>query len=137
MNRWLMALLLAGSALGRADDLKKERPQPPVSNKEEIPPEEDEALTAKEYTFNPLQAQKEVRVGDYYFKKGSYRAALLRYREATKWNNGYGEAWLRLGEAAEKQKDTKTAAEAFAKYLELAPDAKNAPEVRKKLEKLK
>src|SRR5581483_3135940 len=138
MSRWVLALLLSIAATGLADDLKKERPKPPVSEQEEVPKEEDESLTtSKDYTFNPLQAQKEVRVGNYYFKKGSFRAAALRFREATKWNAGDAEAWLRLGEAAEKQKDEKTAMEAFTKYRELAADAKDAPDIRKKLEKLK
>jgi len=137
MSRWVLALFLAGSLSLAADDLKKQRPQPPVSDKEEVPPEEDESLTVKEYTFNPLQAQKEVSVGNYYFKKGSFRAAALRFREATKWNAGDAEAWLRLGDAAEKQKDSKTIKEAYSKYLELSPDAKNAAEIRKKIEKLK
>lgn len=129
---------MALAATGLADDLKKERPKPPVSDQEEVPKEEDESLTtSKEYSFNPLQAQKEIRVGNYYFKKGAYRAAAMRFREATKWNSGDAEAWLRLGEAAEKQKDDKTIKEAFSKYLELAADAKDAPEIRKKLEKLK
>ena len=137
MSRWALALFLAGSLSLVADDLKKQRPQPPVSDKEEVPPEEDESLTVKEYSFNPLQAQKEVSVGNYYFKKGSFRAAALRFREATKWNAGDAEAWLRLGDAAEKQKDSKTIKEAYSKYLELSPDAKNAAEIRKKIEKLK
>jgi tetratricopeptide (TPR) repeat protein len=141
MSRWVLALLALSAALGRrgalADDLKKERAKDTTITKEEVPKEEDENLSAKEYSFNPLQAEKEVRVGEYYFKKGSYRAAALRFREATKWNQGYGEAWLRLGETAEKQKDTKTAKEAYAKYLEVVPDAKDAAEIRKKLEKLK
>ena len=138
MSRWVLALLLSFAAAGLADDLKKERPKPPVSDQEEVPKEEDESLsTAKEYSFNPLQAKNEIRVGNYYFKKGSFRAAALRFREATKWNAGDSEAWLRLGEAAEKQKDEKTVKEALAKYLELAADAKDAPEIRKKLEKLK
>jgi len=137
MSRWVLALLLAGSLSLVADDLKKQRPQPPVSDKEEVPAEEDESLTVKEYSFNPLQAQKEVGVGNYYFKKGSYRAAALRFREATKWNAGDAEAWLRLGDAAEKQKDSKTVKEAYSKYLELSPDAKNSAEIRKKIEKLK
>jgi tetratricopeptide (TPR) repeat protein len=137
MSRWVLALLLAGSLSLAADDLKKQRPQPPVSDKEEVPPEEDESLTVKEYSFNPLQAQKEVSVGNYYFKKGSFRAAAQRFREATKWNAGDAEAWLRLGDAAEKQKDPKTIKEAYSKYLELSPDAKNAAEIRKKVEKLK
>ncbi|HLK50460.1 MAG TPA: hypothetical protein VKT49_20110 [Bryobacteraceae bacterium] len=137
MSRWILALLLSVAAAGLADDLKKERPQPPVSDQEEVPKEEDESLSVKEYSFNPLQAKKEIRVGNYYLKKGSYRAAALRFREATRWNAGDAEAWLRLGEAAEKQQDGKTIKEAFSKYLELAADAKNAPEIRKKLEKVK
>jgi len=34
-------------------------------------------------------------------------------------------------------KDSKAAKEAYTKYLELAADAKNAAEIRKKLQKLK
>jgi len=140
MSRWFLVLpLLASAASLLADDLKKERPQPPPSTKEETLKEEDETLatTNEEYSFNPLQAEKDVRVGNYYFKKGSYRAAALRFRRATKWNDGYAEAWLRLGEAEEKQKDNQAAREAYAKYLELSPDAKNASDIRKKMEKLK
>jgi tetratricopeptide (TPR) repeat protein len=140
MSRWVVALLLTGAVAGGrgafADDLKKDRPGP-TATQEEVPKEEDAELKTTEYAFNPLQAEKEVTVGNYYFKKGSYRAAAMRFREATKWNPGYGEAWLRLGEAEEKQKDLKSAKEAFAKYLEISPDAKDAAEIRKKLEKIK
>ena len=106
--------------------------QPPPVTQE--PPEEDVTLTeTKEYTFNPLQAEKEVRTGNFYAKKGNQKAASVRFREATKWNPGFAEAWLRLGESLEKRKDGKGAKEAYAKYLELAPDAKNAALIKKKL----
>lgn len=118
-------------------ELKKERPQPKTSDEEVLPPEEDTSLSVTEYSFNPLQAEKELRVGNYYFKKGSYRAAASRFREATKWNGGYTEAWLRLGEAEEKLKDRKAAREAYTKYLTLDAEAKNASEIRKKIGKLK
>jgi tetratricopeptide (TPR) repeat protein len=108
--------------------------QPPKGNTPE-PREEDESLQPKDYAFNPLQAEKEVRVGNFYFKKGSYKAAALRFREASKWNPGMAEAWLRLGETEEKLKDRTAAREAYAKYVELAPDDKRAPEIRKKLAK--
>ena len=137
MSRWVLALLLASAATAFADDLKKTRPPAQTSTQEEVPKEEDTALGEKDYAFNPLQAEKEIRVGDFYFKKGKYRAAAERFREATKWNNGSAEAWLRLGEAEEKQKDPQAAKDAYSKYLDLSPDAKNAPEIRKKLEKLK
>ncbi len=98
-------------------------------------PEEAEDLKPKEYAFNPLQAEKEMKVGNYYFKKGSYKAAERRFREATNWNPTLAVAFLRLGDAEEKLKDRKGAHEAYAKYLELAPDAKDAGQIRKKLEK--
>ena len=110
---------------------------PSATKQQAVPVEEDTSLATREYGFNPVQAQKEINTGNYYFKKGSYRAAAGRYEEATKWNSGEPEAWLRLGEAQEKLHDKKAAHEAYQKYLDLASDAKNADEIRKKLAKLK
>ena len=36
--------------------------------KETLPPEEDTSIAVKNYAFNPVQARKEVRTGNYYFK---------------------------------------------------------------------
>jgi tetratricopeptide (TPR) repeat protein len=140
MSRWIPALVLALVLPAHAQVLKKRgeasHPAQPVT-KDGLPPEEDTTVSVKEYAFNPLQAKKEINIGNQYFKKGSYRAAAGRYQEATKWNDGDSEAWLRLGEAQEKLKDHKAAREAYGKYLDLASDAKNADEIRKRLEKLK
>lgn len=124
-------------AKSQQEELKRHRPEPATSDKEEVPPEEDASLSTEAYSFNPLQSKKDVDVGNEYFKKHSYRAAAGRYREATKWNDQNSEAWLRLGEAEEKLRDHKAARDAYTKYLEVASDAKNAAEIRKKLEKLK
>jgi tetratricopeptide (TPR) repeat protein len=97
------------------------------------PPEEDESLKPKEYTFNPLQAEQEMKVGGFYFKRGSFRAAALRFEEATKWNPALAEAWRRLGEAREKLKDTDGATAAYRKFLEVEPDGKLAANVKRKL----
>ncbi len=64
-------------------------------------------------------------------------AASGRYKSATLYNEGNAEAWLKLGEVSEKLKDRKAAQAAYSKYLEVASDAKNAGEIRKKLDKLK
>jgi Tfp pilus assembly protein PilF len=104
--------------------------------KEAEPPEEDESAIskpAKEYTFNPLQAEKEIQVGVFYTKRGAWKSAKLRFEEATKWNPSSAEAWYRLAEASERLKDDKAAREAWAKYLELAPDGKHAAQARRKL----
>jgi tetratricopeptide (TPR) repeat protein len=104
--------------------------------KESEPPEEDDSAKPKEYAFNPLQAEKEIQVGEFYMKKGSVAAAVARFTEATRWNPTLPQAYLKLGEAEEKFKDRKAAKDAYSKYLELAPDAKNAAEIKKKLQKL-
>jgi tetratricopeptide (TPR) repeat protein len=104
---------------------------------DQLPPEEDKAKIQQQYSFNPVQSNKDVTVGEFYFKKNDFKAAAGRFREATKWNDGNAEAWLRLGDAEDKMHDAKAAREAWEKYLQLAPDAKNAADVRKKIEKLK
>ena len=147
MPRYLSLMLSLASLLGAAPqeqqkqqtprELQKQRPQTPVGSREVDPPEEDKAVAPTEYSFNPLQAEKDLKVGNYYWKLGKLRAAEARFREATRRNEGYGEAWLRLGEVEEKLKDPKAARDAYTKYLQLAADAKNAADIRKRLEKLK
>lgn len=122
MKRLLASVLLSLSLLAQ-----KQEPKP------QEPPEEDESLKTKEYGFNPLQAAKEVKIGLYYAKKGKTKAALMRFEEALKWDPGSADAWLNLGDLREKLKDMAGAKEAWTKYLEVAPDAKNAAVIRKKL----
>jgi len=131
----LLGLLLAGSVWPQQEKQKPPAPkQPPQKQtQEQEPPEEDESLKPKEYSFNPLEAEHDLKVGNYYFKKGNYKGALNRFREATLWNPTYAEAFLRLGDTQEKMKDKQAAQEAYAKFLELSPDGKEADAVRKKL----
>jgi tetratricopeptide (TPR) repeat protein len=114
---------------------KKVLTPPPPKPLEEEPPEEDESLIPKEYALNPLESTRNITAGNYYFKKGNFRAASKRYLEATRWDPGSADAFFKLGEADEKLKDRAGAREAYAKYLEISPDAKNAAEVKKKIEK--
>ena len=120
-------------ALGLAAVLWEAPPQPAPPKDPAEPAEEDASLVTREHTFNPLQATKEIQVGQFYMKKGAYKSAALRFEEATKWNPQLPEAWLRLGAAREKLKDTQGMREAYEKYLELDPEAKDGKEIRKKL----
>jgi tetratricopeptide (TPR) repeat protein len=120
--------------------LAAQQTPPPKSTPEhaddvQLPPEEDKSEAPKEYVFNPLQSQKEVGVGEEYFKKGNFHAAANRFREGTRWNDGNSQAWLRLAETEEKNHNTKDACEAYQKYLQLAPEAKNAADVKKRVAK--
>jgi tetratricopeptide (TPR) repeat protein len=103
---------------------------------EQEPPEEDREIErVPEYTLNPLQAEKELNIGKFYFRRGSFKAAARRFEEAAKWNPGLAEAYLRLGEAQLKLKDQSAARAAFEKYLELEPAGKEASSVRKRIQK--
>ncbi|HEX3748033.1 MAG TPA: tetratricopeptide repeat protein [Bryobacteraceae bacterium] len=148
MSRRIPWLLLAGllplAAQGQtASQDTQPKPQleqrtpPKTSGKQAVPPEEDKSFLNEEHSFNPLQSQKSVEVGDHYFHNGKLQGAIYRYQDATLWNDGNAEAWLKLGKAEEKMKDIDAARKAFTKYLALAPDAKDAGSVRKKLQSMK
>lgn len=116
-------------------DSKKKPPPKPTTQQEEDPPEEDVASRPREYPFNPLQANKSITAGNYYFKKGNFAAARDRYDDATKFNPGSADAYLKLGEALEKLNDKKHARAVYEKYIELAQDAKSTDAIKKKIEK--
>jgi tetratricopeptide (TPR) repeat protein len=114
----------------------QQQKQPPPATVEQEPPEEDPDLKPTEYAFNPLEASRNITAGNFYFKKGNYRAAARRYTEAAKWDPTSAEAQLRLGEADEKMRDAAGAREAYEKYLTLASDPKDIDAVKKRLAKL-
>ena len=82
-----------------------------------------------------MQAKKEILAGDYYFKKPNYSAAARRYLEATRWDPGSAEAFLKLGETREKLRQFGPAREAYLKYIELAEDPKEKDALQKKMAK--
>lgn len=110
--------------------------KPPAPPTYEEPPEEDESLsTSKVYTFNPLQAKKEIEVGNMHMTRGNYKGAVYRFREATLWDDGNVDAYYKLGEANEKLKDYPSAREAFTKYAEMVGDRKKVADVQKRIAK--
>lgn len=126
-------VLVLFALLAAQADAPASKSQPQI----EEPREEDSTLSAPvEYSFNPLKAQSECTVGNYYMKRSRFKAAADRYREATRWNPQMAEAFLKLGEAEEKNNNPKKARTAFQEFLKLDPDAKTAAEARKHLKKL-
>jgi len=114
-----------------------QKKNPPAAKPEEVePPEEDESLLPEQCVLNPLEATRNISAGNFYFKKGNFRAAANRFKRATCWDPSSAEAFLRLAESAEKMKDRDAARDAYEKYLALAPDAKNSAEIKKKLAKI-
>ena len=110
-------------------------PAPPAAPavQEQEPPEEDPDLKPKEYSFNPLEASRNITAGNFYFKKGNFRAASRRFLEASKWDPTSAEAVRLLGEADEKLHDFTGAREAYQQFIKLSSDGKEIEAVKKRI----
>jgi tetratricopeptide (TPR) repeat protein len=108
--------------------------QPPD---ETNPPEEDESVAPKKYVLNPLEAERNIKVGDFYWSKKDFVGALSRYKDATRYNPSSAEAFLKVAEAQEKLHNPVAAKAAFQKVIILAPDSKFATTAKKKLGSIK
>jgi tetratricopeptide (TPR) repeat protein len=86
--------------------------------------------------WDPLRAEKDIQVGQYYMKKGDVDAAIDRFQDATVAKPGYAVPFKYLGEAQEKKGLKKPAAKSYQRYLDLYPKAEDAEKIRKRIEKL-
>ena len=89
------------------------------------------------HPWDPHKAAKDVEVGDFYFKRKNYRAAIARYQDALLWKDNDAESNFRLGQAFEKIDDSAQAAAHYQTYLKILPHGPDAAEAQKALEKLK
>ena len=131
----LFSLSLQGKPGAKAEPQQKPA-QPDVVNVDPTAPPTEPEPAPVVYTLNPDKAAKEVRVGGFHMKRHNWNAAVARFQEAVKWNPKQADAWLKLGEAREKNGEATKALEAYRKYLELAPNDKKAREARKAVARL-
>ncbi len=143
-----LLLLCAGlTALGNAQVQESQPPDNPPKN--QAPPhpnstsavEDVEADTPPDdvqefHPWDPHKAIKDIEVGDFYFKKKNYRAALDRYREALVYKPNDALANFRMGECLEKLKQPEEARVHYEQYLKILPHGPLAPEAEKALRKL-
>jgi|ERR1700682_3733778 len=87
-------------------------------------------------TWDPLRAEKDLEVGQYYMRKGDFDAAIDRFQDATTAKPGYAVPFRYLGEAQEKKGLKKQALKSYQRYLDLYPHAEDGAKIRKKIEKL-
>jgi tetratricopeptide (TPR) repeat protein len=86
--------------------------------------------------WDPLRAEKDLEVGQFYMRKGDLDAAIDRFQDATVAKPGYAIPFRFLGEAQEKKGLKKQALKSFQRYLDLYPHAEDGDKVRKKIDKL-
>ena len=143
---WLLigmsALLLPASTWGRAQDPQQEPGQKaddtPPAKKSPAKKNADNATQSApdQPIWDPLRAEKDIEVGQYYMRKGDIDAAIDRFQDATTAKPGYAIPFRYLGEAQEKKGLKKQAIKSYQRYLDLVPHADDADKIRKKIEKL-
>jgi tetratricopeptide (TPR) repeat protein len=87
--------------------------------------------------WDPLRAEKDLEVGQYYMRKGDVDAAIDRFQDATTAKPGYAIPFRYLGEAQEKKGLRKQAIASYSRYLDLYPHAEDGDKIRKKIDKLR
>lgn len=86
--------------------------------------------------WDPLRAEKDMQVGEYYMHKGDIDAAIDRFEDAALAKPGYALPYRYLGEAQEKKGMKKRAIQSYKRYLDLYPKAEDKDKIQKRIDKL-
>lgn len=116
-----------------ADDARR-HPQSGAAVKDA---EDDSADVQELHSWDPHKAAKDVEVGDFYYKRKNYRAALDRYKEALVYKPNDAMATYRLAECQERTGNAVEAAARYEDYLKILPHGPFAEDAQKALERLK
>src|SRR6202158_1499143 len=142
---WMLATagitLLLSRALRRPQDAAPESASKPTEAPKK-PDKKHKSDTATQNapdqpTYDPLRAEKDLEVGQYYMRKGDVDAAIDRFQDATTAKPGYAIPFRFLGEAQEKRGLKKEAIKSYSRYLDLFPHAGDGDKIRKKIDKLR
>jgi tetratricopeptide (TPR) repeat protein len=88
------------------------------------------------HPWNPMKALKDVEVGDFYFKRKNYKAALDRYKEALYYKHNDAIASFRLAVCQDKLGDKAEAKKYYEQYLKILPEGPFAKDAHASLERL-
>ena len=112
-------------------------PPPPKKPGKKNKPDSATQNAPDQPTWDPLRAEKDIEVGQYYMRKGDVDAAIDRFQDAATAKPGYAIPFKYLGEAQEKKGLKKQAIKSYSRYLELFPHAEDGEKIRRKVEKLR
>src|SRR5437588_164556 len=140
-----MHLLVVGVSKTPAQDPPQESSSKPASPPDDMKPKstakqkKDSATqnAPDQPTWDPLRAEKDLEVGQYYMRRGDVDAAIDRFQDATTAKPGYAIPFRYLGDAQEKKGLRKQAIASYSRYLDLYPHAEDGDKIRKKIDKLR
>jgi tetratricopeptide (TPR) repeat protein len=137
----LVFLMLGAPARSGAQDPPpnpQDNPPAPTDKPKPAKPNTDTAAqnAPSQPTWDPLRAEKDMQVGEYYMHKGDIDAAIDRFEDAALAKPGYALPYRYLGEAQEKKGMKKKAIQSYKRYLDLYPKAEDKDKIQKKIDKL-
>jgi tetratricopeptide (TPR) repeat protein len=89
------------------------------------------------HPWDPHKAMKDLEVGDFYFKRKNYKAALDRYQEALLYKPNDALSNFHIGQCQEKLNHPEEARAAYEAYLKILPEGPLAVEAHRALDRLK
>jgi tetratricopeptide (TPR) repeat protein len=89
------------------------------------------------FTRDPVAAEKNLEVGDFYFKRKNFKAAEARYRRAIKYNTEWPKAYEKLIQVYERQGDFDSAIEVCYEFVDANPSSKKAKDFEKRATRFK
>jgi tetratricopeptide (TPR) repeat protein len=101
-----------------------------------VPDNPDTSGIQEFHPWNPFKASKDIDIGNFYFNRKNYRAALDRYKEALYYKDGDAVASFRVAVCQEKLGDKAEAKKYFEQYLKILPEGPLAKDARASLERL-
>jgi pentatricopeptide repeat protein len=97
---------------------------------------EEEAKAEQPKEYNPLLASQNFKVGNYYYKKKNYDAAIQRYLDAIGFQPNLSDAYTALARAYEKNGNLSKAIQVFKEFVQKNPDSPRVAEFQMQAEKL-
>ena len=88
------------------------------------------------HPWDPHKAAKDVEVGDYYFKRKNYKAAIERYKHALIYKQDDAIATFRLAESLDKTGNSSEAIARYQEYLKILPHGPFSSDAEKALARL-
>jgi tetratricopeptide (TPR) repeat protein len=127
---FLTLLNLAGLAQSRTSR------KPEIIRDTEKAEESENADNSKPKEPSPLLAEQNVNIGDFYFKRGNYDAAIQRYLTALEYQPASVPAYEALARAYEKNGDISKAIDTCKDFIQKYPNSPKSPAFRNKIAKL-
>jgi tetratricopeptide (TPR) repeat protein len=135
----------AGNSSGESSSTPNGAPAPPA----DIPPKSDAAPppapapkgtpappSVESTTYDPVTAEQDVEVGQFYMRKGDIDAAIGRFDDAIRLRSTFAKPRLLAAEAYEKKGEKAEAVKYYKDYLKVFPHAADAKKVQAKIDKL-